>query len=112
MWRETASRYDCEGFGLTIWERCFWVNNVGWVQGAVLLTVWLGPLVWFVRRDRVRVTRPVLPGDRPRRFILPTVWGVTTVAIYVWFLFVGWIVGMLLAFKVVEPLWMRMLGYR
>lgn len=45
-----------------MWDRCFWVNNVGVIAGAVMFLVWLA--------------------------------------------------GMMLGFRVVWPLWLRLLGYR
>ena len=48
--------------GPTAWDRCFWVNNVGVIAGAVMFLVWLA--------------------------------------------------GMMLGFRVVWPLWLRLLGYR
>ena len=101
----------CEGFGQTIWEHCFWVNNVGVIAGAIVFLVWVPPIVWFVRRDERTFPKPVLPGQPARRRVLPTGWGVVTALSYAWLLF-GWIPGMLLGFRVVWPLWLRMLGYQ
>lgn len=62
MWAERRYSLQCEGYGQTIWEHCFWVNNVGVIAGAVMFLVWLA--------------------------------------------------GMMLGFRVVWPLWLRLLGYR
>ena len=35
---------SCRGLGTTVWERCFWFNNAGWlgfgIAGTVYVSVW------------------------------------------------------------------------
>jgi hypothetical protein len=45
-----TSEIDCQGWGNTIWEQCFWINNVKWVSGTTFLAVWFGPLYLVYRK--------------------------------------------------------------
>lgn len=111
MLAELQSTSVCRGFGSTVWDRCFWVNNVGWIAGAVLFLVWVPPIVWWMGHDGRYSPPAVLPGHRRPRRHLSVARGVVTLLGYIWLLF-GWVPGMLLGFNLVWPLWLRMLGYR
>jgi hypothetical protein len=45
-----TSEWSCMGYGETIWEQCWWVNNVMWVSFAVMLGIWFGPLYLLNRK--------------------------------------------------------------
>lgn len=38
------------GYGETIWEQCWWINNVKWVSFAVMLGIWFGPVYLLNRK--------------------------------------------------------------
>lgn len=106
------STSECRLIGYTIWERCFWVENSGWVWGVVLFIVWWGPIVWYLRREGRRDWSWSTLPERFRPSLdtrASSTW--LWLVMFSWLAFFGWFLGLILGVKVVEPLLLRLLGF-
>jgi hypothetical protein len=86
-----TSELLCEDYGETIWEQCWWVNNVKWATGLVFLTIWWGPLYLLYRKNPDSITSAG-----------------SLIAIG-WFL-VGGFVSLIISFLLVEPVFLTLVG--
>ena len=81
---------SCRFYGETVWDRCWWINNVKYVTFAVLIGVWLGPFFWKTyKSERSSEFSPLL---------------------VIWTLFLGIPVGAWAAFRLIEPFLFNVLG--
>ncbi|MEY3806796.1 MAG: hypothetical protein RIR69_1608 [Actinomycetota bacterium] len=79
----STSKLDCQGWGDTIWERCWWINNVKWVTGFVFIAIWFGPLYLVFKR---------FPDS-----LLSSLFG------WLW-MFVGGVIALVVSLMIVDPL--------
>ena len=82
---------SCEGYGETIWEQCWWVNNVKWATGLVFLAIWFGPLYLLYRKNPDSTS------------------GLGLLARIGWYL-IGGFISLMISFLVVEPFLLTLVG--
>jgi hypothetical protein len=87
-----VSQADCEAFPPeTIWDQCWWINNVKWLTGLLLVTIWFGPVFLVIRRP--------IETSNVRWSLAGLAW-----------LFVGGLVAVVVSMMLVEPFVLRLLG--
>jgi hypothetical protein len=88
----SISQADCEAFPPeTIWNQCWWINNVKWLTAILFFTIWFGPVYVIIRRPD--------PASTFRWNLVALAW-----------LFVGGPVAIVISMLLVEPLVLSMLG--
>ena len=85
----STSEANCRNWGETIWEQCWWVNNVKWITAVVFVALWFGPLYLLYRKYP----------DTVIGSLVGLAW-----------LFIGGFVSLAISFLIVHPLLLAIVG--